>query len=95
MSAYEVNSMGRVQVGEHLWIKVNRRSLCDNCSAELCVYNPGTRVEKCDRFTPLMVAFKKCRECGEVYEVTSNFQAIDYDLCPRCNCVRGQVAVRS
>ncbi len=88
--------MGRVKVGEHLWMKVSRRSLCDNCSAELCVYNKGTRVDQCDRFTPAMVAFKKCADCGSVYEVTSNFRALDYDLCPRCNEYRGLlIAVRS
>jgi Zn finger protein HypA/HybF involved in hydrogenase expression len=77
--------MGRVQISKHITIKVSRRSLCDNCTAELCVYNHGSRVERCDRFTPVIVAFKKCHECGEMFEVTSNFRSLDYELCPRCN----------
>lgn len=77
--------MGKVKVGEHLWINVSRRSLCDNCSAEICVYNKGGRVTECDKFTPVLTAFKKCRCCGGVFEVTSNFRALDYDLCRRCN----------
>jgi Zn finger protein HypA/HybF involved in hydrogenase expression len=76
-------------------MKVSRRSMCDNCSAELCIYNKGTRVDECDRFTPTLMAFKKCQDCGAVYEVTSNFRALDYDLCPRCNGNREQIAVRS
>jgi DNA-directed RNA polymerase subunit RPC12/RpoP len=76
-------------------MKVSRRSLCDNCSAELCVYNQGERVDKCDRYTPALMAFKKCLDCGEIYEVTSNFRALDYDRCPRCNGSRERIAVRS
>jgi len=77
--------MGRVQVRENVWLKLSRRSMCDNCSAELCVYNPGTRVMECDRFSPALTAFKQCSCCGEVFEVASNFRALDYERCPRCN----------
>lgn len=80
-----VHKMGRVKVGEHRWVNLSRRSLCDNCSAELCVYNHGSRVTNCDRFTPSLVAFKKCISCGSVFEVSSNFRALNYELCPRCN----------
>ena len=85
--------MGRVQVRDNVYIKLSRRSMCDNCSAELCIYNTGQRVTECDRFTPALVAFKRCTCCGEVFEVTSNWQALDYDRCGRCNqheraCVR-------
>jgi hypothetical protein len=80
--------MGRVKIGEHLWINLSRRSLCDNCSVRLCTYNHGERILHCDKFTPALVAFKRCSECGEVFEVTANFCALDYDLCPKCNGVR-------
>mgnify|MGYP007083368169 FL=1 len=79
------DEMGRVKVGERLWVNLNRRSLCDNCSADLCIYSRGELVYECDHFTPAMVAFKKCKRCGLIFEVTSNFRALDYDLCPRCN----------
>lgn len=77
--------MGRVKIGEHLWMNLSRRSLCDNCSADLCVYEHGEIVEKCDHFTPALIAFKRCKRCGSIYEVASNFRALDYDLCPECN----------
>ncbi|HHT74838.1 MAG: hypothetical protein ACOX80_02405 [Methanomassiliicoccaceae archaeon] len=85
--------MGCVQVRENVYIRLSRRSMCDNCSAELCVYNKGQRVTECDRFTPAIVAFKKCVCCGDIFEVSANFQAIDYDRCMKCNghdelCVR-------
>jgi DNA-directed RNA polymerase subunit RPC12/RpoP len=44
---------------------------------------------------PALMAFKKCLDCGEIYEVTSNFRALDYDRCPRCNGSRERIAVRS
>jgi len=31
------------------------------------------------------MAFKKCNQCGEIYELFSNFKALDYDMCPICN----------
>jgi hypothetical protein len=77
--------MGRVKVGEHIWVNLSRRSICDNCSARLCVYDRGERTESCEHFTPIMMAFKKCERCGAIFEVSSNFRALDYDLCPRCN----------
>jgi len=77
--------MGRVRIGEHLCINLSRRSLCDNCTAELCVYNDGRRVMECERFTPVLMAFKRCACCGELFEVSSNFRALDYERCPRCN----------
>ncbi|NLK25140.1 MAG: hypothetical protein GX307_00995 [Euryarchaeota archaeon] len=77
--------MGRVKVGEHLWINLSRRSICDNCTAELCVFNDRVRMGECERFTPLLMAFKKCSCCGQMFEVSSNFQALDYDRCSKCN----------
>ncbi len=86
-------AMGRVQVGEHIWIRLSRRSLCDNCTAELCVYNTGERVTQCDRFTPRIMAFKRCSECGRMFEVNENFRGLDYGLCPVCN--RSRIAAHS
>ncbi|MBI0584035.1 MAG: hypothetical protein ISF22_07390 [Methanomassiliicoccus sp.] len=77
--------MGRVKVGEHLWLNLSRRSICDNCSAELCVYDRGERRERCEYFTPVLFAFKHCKHCGAMYDVVSNFRALNYDLCPECN----------
>jgi hypothetical protein len=87
------DKMGRIQVGEHIWLKVSRRSLCDDCSAELCAYNHGERVESCDHFTPSLMAFKRCEGCEAVYEVHENFHSLNYDLCPRCNKERENVFV--
>lgn len=86
-------AMGRVELRENVYIKLSRRSMCDNCAAELCVYNTGGRVTKCDRFIPALAAFKRCACCGDVFEVSSNFQSLDYDRCAKCNghdlpCVR-------
>jgi hypothetical protein len=77
--------MGKVQVREHVWMNLSRRSLCDNCSAEVCVYNTGERIAHCKDYQPKYVAFKRCNDCGSVFEVSSNFQGLDYDLCPVCN----------
>ena len=85
--------MSQVQVRENVFIKVSRRSLCDNCIADVCFYNHGQRVTRCERFTPAVVAFRRCARCGEVFEVMSNALALDQDLCQRCNqdlwtCIR-------
>ncbi len=77
--------LGRVKVGDHLWLNLSRRSQCDNCAYEVCAHNDGSRVEDCPHFVPVIVAFKQCCRCGEVFEVSSNFRALDYDLCPVCN----------
>ena len=85
--------MGRVQVRDNVFITISRRSLCDNCSVELCVYNTGQIVTECEWFTPLIVAFKQCECCGEYFEVMSNWRSLDYSRCARCNqhdqaCIR-------
>ncbi len=43
------------------------------------------RVVECDLFKPQFIAFKRCRQCSSVYEVFSNFNALDFELCPECN----------
>lgn len=77
--------MGRVRIGDHLWLNLSRRSQCDNCVYEVCTHNGGGRVEDCPHFVPAIMALKLCCRCGEVYEVSSNFKALDYELCPVCN----------
>ncbi len=77
-----------VKVGEHRYVNVKRRSLCDNCIADVCFKrdeHKGRRVVECELFRPQFVAFKKCTECSCVYEVFSNFNALDFDRCPACN----------
>jgi hypothetical protein len=77
-----------VKVGEHRYVNVRRRSLCDNCVAEVCFRRDerkNLRVVECDLFKPQFLAFKRCRQCASVYEVFSNFNALDFELCPECN----------
>lgn len=78
----------RVKVSEFRTVNVSRRSLCDNCVADICFKREEykqKRVLRCDMFRSPFVAFKRCVECGDVFEVFSNFDAIDYDRCQRCN----------
>ena len=77
--------MGRVKVGDHLWINISRRSQCDNCIYEVCSLNHGGRITDCPFYVPIMMAFKRCARCGRVFEVSSNFRGLDYDICPECN----------
>lgn|GEM_PF-611910 len=77
--------MTRVQIGEHVWVNISRRNLCDNCVADVCLKRTGDNIERCDLFKSPYVAFKKCNQCGEIFEVFSNFKSLDYDMCPVCN----------
>ena len=77
--------MTRVQISEHVWVNISRRSLCDNCVADVCLKKTEENVEHCDLFKSTYIAFKKCRQCGEIYELFSNFKSLDYDMCPVCN----------
>jgi len=76
----------KVKVGRHVWVDVSRRTLCDNCSAQVCPFAGERRLE-CEYYTPNYVAFKKCASCGGVFEVFSSIGLLDYDLCPRCNAL--------
>jgi len=85
--------MGCVQIRENVYIWLSRRSLCDKLHSRAMHIYKGQRVTECDRFTPMVTAFKKCICCGEVFDVSANFQATDYDRCMKCNgheeaCVR-------
>ena len=42
-------------------------------------------IEQCKLFKSTYIAFKKCNQCGEIYELFSNFKSLDYDMCPICN----------
>ncbi|MFA5311827.1 MAG: hypothetical protein WC375_00745 [Methanomassiliicoccales archaeon] len=80
--------MTKVQVGEHRWVNVKRRSLCDNCVADVCVRREEsrqTRIFQCDMFRSPFVAFKRCTRCGSIFEVFSNFHSLDYEMCQKCN----------
>ncbi len=77
--------MGRVQVGKHLWIRLSRRSLCDNCNVDICMLDNGERRTECEMYRPLFSAFKRCDGCGQLFDVSRNISALDYNLCPQCN----------
>lgn len=80
--------MTKVKVGEHRYINVSRRSLCDNCIADVCFRKNemvNGRISTCSMFKSPFVAFKKCTSCGGIYELFSNFNALDFEKCPKCN----------
>ncbi len=77
--------MGLVKVGKHTYVRLSRRSLCDNCKADVCLFNHGERMTECDRYEPKLTALKKCNSCGVLFDVSCNFQALDYDICKECN----------
>jgi hypothetical protein len=79
----------KVRIGEHRYINVSRRSLCDNCEATLCNRNRSGRVMDCDDFRPVFLAFKKCSRCEKVFDVFSNISSLDQELCPDCNKNKG------
>jgi uncharacterized protein with PIN domain len=75
----------RVQISEHVWVNISRRNLCDNCVADVCLKRTEENIDQCELFRSPFIAFKKCYRCGEIYELFSNFKALDYNLCPICN----------
>jgi hypothetical protein len=76
--------MTRVSVGEHLWVNVSRRSLCDNCSADVCLIGKGAKQE-CVSFRSPFMAMRKCDRCGKPYEVFENCRSLDLQKCKECN----------
>jgi hypothetical protein len=68
-----------------VWVNISRRNLCDNCVADVCLKRTEDNIEQCSLFRSAYIAFKKCNQCGEIYELFSNFKALDYDMCPVCN----------
>lgn len=77
--------MTKVQVSEHVWVNISRRCLCDNCIADICFKKDRDNIEQCDLYKSQYIAFKKCGQCGEIYELFSNYKALNYELCPACN----------
>jgi hypothetical protein len=75
----------RVQISEHVWVNISRRSLCDNCVADVCLKRTEESIEQCDLFKSSYIAFKRCSQCGEIYELFSNFKSLNYEMCPICN----------
>ncbi len=75
----------RVRISEHVWVNISRRSLCDNCVADVCLKRTENSTEQCALFRSAFIAFKRCNQCGEIYELFSNFKALDYDMCQICN----------
>lgn len=80
-----ITKLTRVQISEHVWVNISRRNLCDNCVADVCLKRTEDNIEQCDLFRSAYIAFKRCSQCGEVYELFSNFKSLDYDMCPVCN----------
>lgn len=77
--------MTRVRVGEHLIINLSRRSLCDNCAADLCMIQKTERVVQCEDFRSPFIVLRKCRSCGQIFDVFSNINSLDFSLCPKCS----------
>ena len=78
--------MSRVSIGHNKVLVLSRRTLCDNCSADVCLYKKeGERVIECAHFVPILAAFKRCAACGEIYEVSANSMSLREDLCLRCS----------
>jgi hypothetical protein len=75
----------RVKVGKHLFLNVSRRSLCDSCVADVCVKEGNERVFECRDYRAIFLVFKRCSQCGELFEVHHNLSALDPELCPNCN----------
>jgi hypothetical protein len=76
--------MTTVSVGDHLWVKVSRRSLCDNCIADVCLVGRDARHE-CDSFQPPFLAIRLCDKCGRPYDVFENHRELDLHKCRECN----------
>lgn len=77
--------MTRVSFGEHLVINVSRRSLCDNCVADVCLIERPERVLQCKSFESSFVALRRCRSCGQLFNVCSNVNSLDFEVCSACN----------
>jgi hypothetical protein len=77
--------MTRVRVGNHILLNLSRRSLCDNCIADVCVVKRGGRVLECEHYRSPFLAFRPCDICGELYEVHANLKGLNSNFCPICN----------
>ncbi len=77
--------MTRVRVGTHVLLNISRRSLCDNCIADICVVGKSGRVLECEYYRPPFLAFKRCERCREIFEVHTNLKGLNPEFCPVCN----------
>jgi hypothetical protein len=77
--------MTRVRVGAHILLNLSRRSLCDNCIADICMIKTSERVLECEHYRSRFLAFKCCESCGQLYEVHTNIKGLNPELCPICN----------
>ncbi|TQS81393.1 hypothetical protein [Candidatus Methanomassiliicoccus intestinalis] len=78
--------MSRVSIGSNRVLVLSRRTLCDNCSADICLYKKeGERVTECEHFIPILAAYKRCSSCGEIFEVSANCMSLREDMCLRCS----------
>lgn len=77
--------MAHLQVSEHRFVNIRRRSLCDNCCVKNCTSFNGSRITSCPDFRPTFIVFMKCRACGKVYDPYQSICSLDYTLCPECN----------
>ncbi len=77
--------MTRVRVGTHILLNLSRRTLCDNCIADVCVVEKSERVLECEHYRSPFLAFKRCEICGELYEVHTNLKGLNAEFCPLCN----------
>jgi hypothetical protein len=79
--------MTRVKVGKHLLLNISRRSLCDNCIADICLKERDGRILECEEYRPPFLILRRCAYCGELFEIHQNIRALDLDLCPNCNAL--------
>jgi hypothetical protein len=77
--------MTRVKIGEHILLNLSRRSLCDNCIADICLKDRSRRILECEDYRPPFLVLRRCAYCGELFDVFRNIRALDQDLCPYCN----------
>lgn len=69
---------------------MSRRTLCDNCVADVCLVQNADRVVECKSFESPFVALRECDNCGRVYDVFSSFGSAECDVCPDCNSSRSK-----
>jgi len=81
----ERREMTRIKVGEHLVINLSRRSLCDNCAADVCLVERSERVVQCENYRSPFIVLRKCRSCGQIFDVCSSINSLDFEVCPACN----------
>jgi hypothetical protein len=79
------------EIGEEKrFMRISRRSLCDECTDQgVCISLQSRRTE-CERFRPKEIVFNDCRACGRAYEVHESMRNDFLDECPECGEKRRQ-----